>query len=108
MGGNARLKRQRDKLFIRQQGKCHWCGEQMTNAPTGVGKIPDNQATLEHLDDRFSPLRGKRRGRRHVAACKSCNQIRGRESEKSQPIEVLWLRSNRSMDGFAEDNLGRE
>ena len=55
------------------------------------------EATIDHLDDRFSPERGAGmpNERRRVLACRQCNQDRGRLSQAAQPIEALHARSHR-------------
>lgn len=85
-------------LFARQGGLCHWC--EVVMQPPGTFKpkngvpTPPRLCTLEHLDDRFSPDRGKRVGEfRRVAACHACNHARGLASQAAQPIEVLRARS---------------
>lgn len=91
---NGRLKRRRKRLFHEQGGKCYWCRCQMV-LPKGFIKYPPpNQATIDHLDDRFSELRGTLGGQeRTVVACRKCNNKRGRESEMQAPIEELRRRS---------------
>lgn len=86
-GGYRRWKRA--KLHRAQKGKCYWCGcltVLIDSAPPG--RQPDNMATLEHLDDRYNPDRGKRGGeRRVVMACRLCNNLRGRLMQAAVPIE---------------------
>ena len=72
----------------------------------GKGSRPKTSATLEHLDDRVNGQRGKHSGQiRIVLACKECNQKRGRELVKSQPIEDLWAKSGAYTQGH---NLGKD
>lgn len=95
------------RLWEEQDGKCYWCQEQMVlcrpeklvrHGRKGRVRLPLNFATLDHLDDRFSPDRGKRGGeRRIVLACKRCNELRGRIAQASQPIEVLRARAGRGV-----------
>lgn len=50
-------------------------------------------ATLDHLDDRFSPQRGtfENKGEeRTVLACAECNERRGAERVASMPKELIW------------------
>lgn len=63
----------------------------------GHTKIPpDNMATFEHLDDRFSEDRGKHPNEfRVVLACLKCNNARGREREAARLIDELRARSGR-------------
>ena len=84
---------QRAHLVRKQKGRCHYCKCRMRNdwknftwvddqghrrIRKGV-KIPPNMATIEHLDSRMNPERGKAPlgKRRRVAACYECNQLRG-------------------------------
>lgn len=77
----------RARAFQRQGGKCHWCGCDMVLAK-GPGNakandMPHDLCTLDHLDERGTPQRGKYPGKlRTVAACWLCNHTRGKEFEK--------------------------
>ena len=55
---------------------------------------PDNLATIEHLDDRFSDKRGTYVNTpRTVLACSKCNRDRGRAEEEKQGVEELRQRA---------------
>ena len=85
MGMNKVL--QRDRLYERQKGKCCWCGRQMLKRWIQVDglPVPDDLATLEHLDSKMSPDRGYRQGEiRHAVACRACNLQRGAAEEKGE------------------------
>lgn len=72
--------RRRYALFIRQERKCFYCGIEMVwhSGPKPPAQHAKRACTLEHLDDRLSPERGKHSGEeRTVAACWSCNTLRG-------------------------------
>lgn len=90
-------KRYRRKLFEKQDGLCWWCKEpmQLIENMRG-GRHPPRMATLEHLDDRFSPNRGRFPAgeRRIVLACAKCNWEKGVESQAAQPIEELHRRAS--------------
>lgn len=93
-------RRQVAGMFRRQRGLCHWCKELMVLFdPAKIVRhrpMPKNLATIDHLDDRFSPNRGQRPGEiRRVLACKRCNELRGQLSQASQPIEKLRERAKR-------------
>ena len=90
--------RQIDLLWNRQDGLCFWCGCKMVRLePQAKRKqFPDNACTLDHLDDKFDPERGKKTGRRRVLACRKCNQDRGRESERRAGIAELRRRAGQS------------
>jgi hypothetical protein len=92
--------KQLETLFKRHGGLCYWCRQPMILIKGNIPHVPDppNRATIDHLDDRFSPQRGKMirnapQTLRHVAACRKCNMERGKRSEQSQPREVLVARS---------------
>lgn len=86
---------QKTRLFKLQNGLCYWCHSPIVLVlKVHIKHRPWNFATLDHLDDRFSPERGKHSGElRRVLSCRRCNESRGRESEKSQPLEELQKRS---------------
>lgn len=96
--GGDYLRHKRRELFKEQKGLCHWCREPMTliertDKKQGEPKIkrrPD-EATIEHLDPRYSPERGKHAGEiRQVLACSSCNNVRANEDVKRLPIQTRW------------------
>ncbi len=104
-------KRQREKLFHAQGRRCYYCHVEMRNdwdtftyiAQNGQRKVdpnkqlPENMATLEHLDSRLSPLRGTfpPNVRRHVVACRMCNNRRGIQEQAQLSMEDLHERSQR-------------
>ena len=92
-------RRQLRKLFLRQQGLCHWCAQKMIWRATPLKKHerPNHRdVTYEHLDSRLSPERGNHKNEyRNVAACWSCNTRRARVEQAALPKEVLWERSKR-------------
>jgi hypothetical protein len=79
MSGSTRtFRRQREALW-RKDPHCHWCGclTILWKSSPKNKVMPHNAATLDHLDSRMSPERGKHPGeRRHVLACYRCNQDR--------------------------------
>lgn len=102
MSGSAAKKRnQRLALWRRQGGRCWWCGCQTHLPPVGPGShrksIPDDEATIDHLDSRLSSARGTWHGcYRRVMACRACNYRRGAEEQRwlahKKPQE-LWERT---------------
>lgn len=84
---NPQKTKRRAALFVQQSGLCHWCGCAMSfpavypKLDKGQ-KLPVDLCTLDHLRDRFDPLRRKQgRGeQRYVAACWQCNNDRGRDT----------------------------
>ncbi len=90
--------RQVARLFKEQNGRCCWCNNKMI--PTGGKHIkdpPDNLCTLEHLDDKWSSMRGKwpQGTIRRAVACRKCNQARSNTRQAEQPIELLRALSKR-------------
>ena len=81
------------KLFYEQQGRCYWCGCEMISPEfydQSKAPQPDNLATLDHLDNKLSNERGKHHGeKRRIAACRKCNQQRGRLDELVHKLESL-------------------
>ena len=71
------MARTREKLFVRQGGRCHYCDQQMTlrdhrtHAP-----LADTDATIEHLVPRV--LGGRNIPQNLVAACHRCNLLGAR------------------------------
>lgn len=73
-------RRQRALMWKLQGGRCFWCDRLTVLPPVGEGRrkfIPDNEATIDHLDSRLSPERGRHPGKyRRVMACLLCNNRR--------------------------------
>src|ERR1700747_791148 len=72
--------------YIKQDGKCYWCGCKMRMGWDGsiVGKLKKNHATIDHIHQRNDPKRQIERNNgfvRKVLACYRCNQRRQREFE---------------------------
>jgi hypothetical protein len=88
----ARLTKRRNQEAIRQGWKCYWCKGPMTQIPYGTGKrrfqkgdaYPLTMVTLDHLFAKGDPRRlvPPRPGEhRYVAACRRCNEERGKIDE---------------------------
>lgn len=72
-------------------------------------KPPRNAATLEHLESRLNPMRGKRQGEfRIVLACLDCNHERNKREEAALGVEELWERSSRHPTRDNWDNEAAE
>jgi hypothetical protein len=87
---------QRLRMCVEQGWKCWWCKRQMLNPETfpHIHPLPPDMATTDHLDDRFSPDRGKFPGqRRRVAACWKCNNDRSRARQAELGKDELRRRS---------------
>lgn len=97
---SAKRRRQRAALFALQGGRCFWCGASMTlpaYPPLRHRRPPANEATIDHLDSRWSPERGRHNGEsRHVLACWDCNGRRNTAEQASIPRAELWRRSGRA------------
>lgn len=94
MGGTRRLKRRKLKLFEEQKGLCFYCECQMTLDRDGCKKLPKNLATIEHFDDRYSPLRGTFNGEcRTTLVCWECNNKSNQIRQSLLPVEELQKRS---------------
>jgi len=65
--------RRRIRLFLKQDGKCFYCGEDMN--PHWDGHDPKSW-TIDHVipRDRNPPCVGEN----YVASCKGCNETKGR------------------------------
>lgn len=94
--GHQRIKKLRERLFRAQRGLCYWCKQPMVLNPRKIRHQPDppNMCTLEHLHDRFSPLRGVGE-KKNVVACKKCNNERGARNQAAIAREELHRRSQR-------------
>lgn len=94
-----RRRRFKVRLWQEQNGLCYWCDSPMDlvfDPPKSKTPMDGNLATFDHLDDKFSPERGKHDGEiRTMLACLSCNNKRGAISQAAQPIEELWKRAGR-------------
>lgn len=92
---HQRLKSQRTRLYHEQRGLCFWCSTKMV-LPEELPlhelqkRPPPHLATTDHMDDKFSPVRGTFRGeRRRVCACRICNLRRSSESVRQNWDEHL-------------------
>lgn len=97
VNGTEQLRRRKRRLFERQEGRCFWCHCTMDFGVHRLGRyMPPNLATIDHLDDRFSPERGRHAGeQRTVLACWKCNNDRSIKRHAEIPKEELRRRSGR-------------
>lgn len=79
---------------------CFFCNQKMTpTKPPTKNTVPDTEATLYHLDDRYSKDRGKYPGKeRTVCACRGCADERSKNIQALQSIEDLRRRSRHGED----------
>ena len=95
-GSNRARRRKRYALFKMQKGLCFWCKQPMRLLDLGTlrraKKLPHDMCTIDHLEPRWHPERGRYEGAgdfRLVAACLKCNNERDRELHKLIPRELL-------------------
>ena len=92
MAGN-KIVRRRNEEAKRQDWKCWWCEISMTPVPMPFknGQLyPQTMVTLDHIYPKGDPRRknAPRNGeRRYVAACRSCNEERGKLHEKANGLK---------------------
>jgi len=90
----SKMQRKRLRMFIRQGGKCYWCGEKMFFSLGIGGTCHDDEATIEHLDDRYSPERGQHPNEWRVHASHyRCNRAYAQKCTAEVDIEELRRRS---------------
>ena len=88
-------RRKRMRLYHQQGGLCFWCHEPMqlltaAECQARERNLPQNLCTLDHLEPRWHPERGKYPGAlRVVASCLACNNKRDRELVSKIPREIL-------------------
>ncbi|MDF2435408.1 MAG: hypothetical protein JWP44_5039 [Mucilaginibacter sp.] len=91
------------KLYNDQKGLCHWCHNLMIfNPPRIKGeRINPRMCTLDHLYDKWDPLRYTNKGELTlVAACTKCNTERSVINQNNQSKETLWMLSGRYPKGM--------
>lgn len=108
MPERERLRRRLRKLHAANP-RCRWCGD-VTEIIDGFVRFQQDypkRATIDHLDDRFSPLRGRncQPGMvRTVLACWECNQRRCRE----RLDEMIDLQRHKSRNGHRKGKTDAE
>lgn len=79
--------RQLLRMCLLQGWKCYWCLKLMTWGNRRQQPFEKDQATIDHLYDRFD-VRRMQGDSRKVAACAECNCTRGKEAEARHSIAV--------------------
>lgn len=85
------------RRFWDENPNCHWCGVLTIIMPQHLkkhGPVPDNAATIDHLFSRLDPRRFRSHmtmERRHVLACRKCNNQRGAEDQQKN-IDLVRLK----------------
>jgi hypothetical protein len=87
MTGNKMVRRRNEEAG-HQGWKCYWCRVQMTAVPPYHHGLvyPKTMVTLDHLYHRGDPRRAsapKSGEKRYVAACRRCNEERGKVHERT-------------------------
>jgi hypothetical protein len=106
---NSKQRNRRNRLFA-QNPVCHWCGvltshphEYGAKAQNGLWKLQNpkyHMATLDHLDSKLNPNRGKRKGKkRTVLACIECNEYRSYLELTAVPLQELHRRAANTEKG---------
>jgi 5-methylcytosine-specific restriction endonuclease McrA len=71
------MARTREKLFLRQDGRCYYCAQQMTLRTYSIKEpLAASDVTIEHLVPRV--LGGRNIPQNLVAACHRCNLLGAR------------------------------
>lgn len=91
--GKSYTSYRRVKLWVLQDGKCHWCGCDciLLEPMEKRARLPDKAATLDHLRSRYDPDRRARPANgepRQVMACNACNFRRARDETEARPLEL--------------------
>ncbi len=82
----------RRRKLLYEDPHCHWCGKELYYYKTKGGKLPDDFATIDHLE---SKLLGERKDvqkkkKTLVLACPACNNKRSKdELEKYKDIQSI-------------------
>lgn len=84
--------RRRERLWIREGKKCHWCGR----ATRLVAEEAADQATIDHILPRYKG--GMSEDTNLVSACRGCNGRRNSEDMKGLP-EGSLLGKHQEMAG---------
>lgn len=87
-----KLARTRERLW-KKNPHCHWCGVLTIDYRDRKHHHYGNEATLDHMYSRYSPLRGKRTYV-NVLACYKCNNQRCQKEQRELDRSVLWAKSD--------------
>lgn len=85
MSGQLQKTRRKDRLWIIQNGQCHYCKRKMIHHSNKYNERqrPPLLSTLEHLDNKLTGKRTVNKMARTVLACYECNHRKGIEDEKA-------------------------
>jgi hypothetical protein len=101
--GKSSLRNRRANLMA-QDPHCGNCGIEVIWYRPGPGEVlPDNFATIEHVNSRWHPVRdpitgqmGRPRGGKRVLWCRGCNRDGNKREQEAASMEEKWRRSQRS------------
>jgi len=83
-------------ILHKRDPDCHWCRKPTVLMRVHTKETVRNRATLDHLDDRFEPRRGRyKQQERTVLACWDCNHKRGQRRQ----AECIALQRVKSQAG---------
>lgn len=90
-----RLIRRRENL-MRENPFCYWCDKGLVYFKMEChATMPDNLATLDHLNSKLMHPDGRPRMGRIVLSCPGCNQDRNRQEELALGVEELTRRAHK-------------
>lgn len=107
MSQTKHKKRGRIQRLWKSDRRCFWCKRPtVILPPDGRRKVvPDDMATIDHLNSKYSEHRGKTIGPATVLSCYRCNFERGRKETLERPIEELRRRSQRGITGGIKNGI---
>ena len=85
----------REKLFVDQGGKCHWCQQLVV---LKIDMSLPNMATIDHLWSKNNPKRSKGNPGPVVLACQKCNLYRAALENSIMPLYIEWIKNGRKGD----------
>lgn len=101
---SRKIRTRRENLW-KQDPHCYWCGC-LTVPPPKRRKnkvFVDNEATLDHLRTRFNSSRQEpnhSNEQRTVLACRKCNGLRGKQSEKLAAKKIQEIKTGLPPEGI--------
>ena len=86
----------RKSNLMKEDPHCFYCRREVFIFPHVDGKrVPNNQATLDHIEDRVYRIDRPIIGENTVLACFKCNGERNRYRQMDPKAEIIWKRSLR-------------
>lgn len=87
MGESARVKRRRARLLA-MDPFCPDCGVEMVYYHSPGSTLPDNFATIEHVNSKIRYPDGRPPHGKTILLCYLCNENRARAEQKLEPLQV--------------------